>query len=246
VDGATTHELFLSPEPGRAPDPPAPGVPLLTIVIDDMGASLEAAQRLLHMGAPVTLSIWPHAAHAARVADMGWKAGQEILLHQPAEPLDFPAMQPGPGALFTRMSRAEIMAVFSDNLSRVPHVAGVNNHMGSRLTTDKSSVEALCAAAAEHGLFVLDSLTHPNSLLARQAVQQGLAAYRRTVFLDDPLNRDAIRKALREAEQFARKHGQAIAIGHPHAETLDMLQEWLRARDASIRLVPLRVQSPLF
>jgi polysaccharide deacetylase 2 family uncharacterized protein YibQ len=118
--------------------------------------------------------------------------------------------------------------------------------MGSRFTTDKASVEAFCAVAAEQGLFVLDSLTHPRSLLARQAVQQGLAAYRRAVFLDDPLSRDAIKNALREAEQLARKHGQAIAIGHPQPETLEVLREWLRTRDTDIRLVPLRAQHPLF
>lgn len=246
VDKTVTHELFLSPQPGGTMASPAPDAPLLTIVIDDMGANLEAAQRLLHLGMPVTLSIWPRATHAARVADMAWNAGREILIHQPAEPLDFPAAQPGPGALFARMSHAEIAALFRDNISRVPHAVGVNNHMGSRFTTDKPSVAALCAVAAEHGLFVLDSLTHPRSLLALQAAQQGLAAYRRAVFLDDPLSRDAIRNALREAEQSARKHGQAIAIGHPHPETLDMLQEWLHTRDTDIRLVPLRSQRPLF
>ena len=246
VDGMISHELFLSPKPGSITTSLPPDAPLLTIVIDDMGASLEAAQRLLDLSVPITLSIWPRAVYTSQIANMAWNAGQEILIHQPAEPLDFPAMQPGPGTLFTRMSRTEIATLFRDSVSRVPHAVGVNNHMGSRFTMDKASVEALCAAAAEQGLFVLDSLTHPRSLLAQQAVLQGIAAYRRAVFLDDPLSRDAIQNALGEAEQLAHRHGQAIAIGHPHKETLDMLQEWLRTRDTSIRLVPLHAQRPLF
>ena len=48
------------------------------------------------------------------------------------------------------------------------------------------------------------------------------------------------------AERLARKQGQAIVIGHPHPETIAGLAAWLRGRDTTIRLVPLRAQRPLF
>ncbi len=49
----------------------------------------------------------------------------------------------------------------------------------------------------------------------------------------------AIEARLAELERVARRNGSAIAIGHPHAATLDALKTWLRdARSKGLVLVP--------
>ena len=244
VDGTLTHEIFLSSLMQPLPPEPPEQAPRLTLVIDDMGASPEAARQLLALGLPLTFSVWPRSAYAAQVAETAWRAGQEVLIHQPCEPREYPAMQPGPGAVFVRMNPEEIEAVFRENVRRVPHAVGFNNHMGSRVTADKGVSRVLCRTAAEAGLFVLDSLTHPTSVLAGTATEMGITAYQRAVFLDDPLLPQAIRGALRLAERLAKAQGQVIAIGHPHPETIAALREWSVRRDTSIHLVPLRLQRP--
>ena len=244
VDAILTHEIFLSSLTQPLPPEPPEQAPRLTLVIDDMGASPEAARQLLALGLPLTFSVWPRSVYAAQVAEAAWRAGQEVLIHQPCEPREYPAMQPGPGAVFVRMNPEEIESVFRENVRRVPHAVGFNNHMGSRVTADKGISRILCKTAAEAGLFVLDSLTHPTSVLASTATEMGISAYQRAVFLDDPLSPQAIRGALHLAERLAKAHGQAIAIGHPHPETIAALREWSVRRDTSIHLVPLRLQRP--
>lgn len=49
----------------------------------------------------------------------------------------------------------------------------------------------------------------------------------RDVFLDHDLDKDMIRKQLDEVVKIARRNGSAIAIGHPFAETLSVLEQWL-------------------
>jgi polysaccharide deacetylase 2 family uncharacterized protein YibQ len=244
VDGIVTHELFLSPDSSPARPVPQPALPLLTIVIDDMGANREAARQLLQLRLPLTLSVWPHAAHAQAVAEMAWKAGNEVLIHQPAEPRS-PLMHPGPDPLLATMSANAIARVLSRNVQLVPRAVGLNNHMGSRFTADRTACVALSAAAAAHGLFVLDSLTHPSSVLAAESAGQGVTTYKRSLFLYDNQAVTAIRAALHEAERLALASGQAIAIGHPYPETISALQEWAKDRNTAVHLVPLRDQPPV-
>ena len=53
------------------------------------------------------------------------------------------------------------------------------------------------------------------------------------------LNRDAVRQSLADLEAQARKHGRAIAIGHPHDATLDALEAWLPTlEEKGLQLAP--------
>jgi polysaccharide deacetylase 2 family uncharacterized protein YibQ len=45
--------------------------------------------------------------------------------------------------------------------------------------------------------------------------------------LDDVAKLPAVMARLAETEAVARRHGTAIAIGHPHDATLEALQQWL-------------------
>jgi len=57
-------------------------------------------------------------------------------------------------------------------------------------------------------------------------------------FLDDVQDVGAIRKQLELALRGAKEKGAAIAIGHPHAETLQALREVLpRAEAEGVHLV---------
>src|SRR5262249_16776905 len=64
-------------------------------------------------------------------------------------------------------------------------------------------------------------------------------AFRNVPFLDDLQNQEAIKRQLQLAIQGARQKGEAVAIGHPHAETLAALREMVpRAKDQGALLVP--------
>lgn len=230
------------PADGLAVEPKGEGAPPLAraaILIDDLGQDLEAAQDLLSMDAALTFAVLPHLPHSRRIAEAVHRRGREVLLHLPMEPEDPVAHDPGPGALTSGMSREELRAALGRALDAVPHIVGVNNHMGSRLTEVDWVMEVVLRALKERGLFWVDSLTSPRSQGYRMAKRLGIGAARRQFFLDNEATEEAVRESLEQFAEFAARKGKAIAIGHPHPATRSALRAMLpklKARD--IRIVP--------
>lgn len=241
VAGMPTHEIFLQPAGTVFVPAPQHDDPRLTVVIDDVGENLDALAELLHLDIPITISVLPYTAHAEEAATAAAVAGQEVLLHQPMEPMQSPYVNPGQGALLMNMTPDAMRETMRRNIARVPQAVGVNNHMGSRATKDSAVARLVAEEAASAGLFVLDSLTAPDSVLYREARNAGVTAYKRHFFIDDGSpTRRGILNILREAEQTALRHGRAIVIGHPRPETIAALKEWVHERDSAVSVVPLR------
>ncbi len=253
VKGVPTHRISLRPG-GEVPVAPDSGrralgperlrgekeEPRLVIVIDDMGASMGAVRRLLALKYPVTFAFWPHAAHVREGAEAAHAAGREILVHMPMEPEGYPNVKPGPNVLLRGASTAQIRLLVNNALDRVPYAVGLNNHMGSRFTRDREGVRVVLEELRKRNLFMLDSLTHPRSVFYDEARNMSVPGHRRDVFLDHVISRRAILAALRRAEETALLTGRAVAIGHPHPETLEVLKEWERLRNPVVRIVRLR------
>jgi polysaccharide deacetylase 2 family uncharacterized protein YibQ len=120
----------------------------------------------------------------------------------------------------------------------VPHVLGVNNHEGSKATSDPALMDALMPALRDRGLFFIDSRTTASTVAADSAHQFGVRAASRKVFLDDQENTKAIDSQIDLAARDAEQNGDAIAIGHPHPETISALRETLpRLKKQGIQLV---------
>lgn len=237
-----THELLfqapsLHPEPRPTLQPPAPAARGLVIVMDDLGLERRFARELAALPEPVSFSVLPWLPHTEEVAAIAREHGKELLLHQPMEPLDS-TISPGAGALFAGAPQSRVRQLVRENLTRLPGAVGLNNHMGSRFTQDPAGVDAVLDVAAENGVFVLDSVTHPGSVLAKRALQRGVPVLRRDIFLDVVKDTGAILYQLRKAERIAGRRGQAVAIGHPYPETLEALRIWSREREARAERVP--------
>jgi len=139
--------------------------------------------------------------------------------------MDFPEKRPGPGALLAAMPSDEMREQLLANLDVVPGAVGVNNHMGSRLTTDGRAMKVLMGVLKERGLFFLDSKTSPRSLAFDTAYHFNIPAAKRDIFLDAYDDRDFIRGQIRKLVEAAGRRGTAIGIGHPYASTLEVLDE---------------------
>lgn len=243
VDGTPTHEIFLQPAGAVFAQAPQHGEPRMTIVIDDMGASMAALRTLLHLDIPITVSILPYTAHAAQTAAEAAAAGQEVLLHQPMEPMQAPYVKSGPDALMVSMTPEAQREILRRNIAKLPQAVGMNNHMGSRATKNRQLSRLAADEAAAAGMFVLDSITTPDSIFFEEAQNARVTAYKRNFFIDDgsPTKRGIV-DILHQAEQTALRTGHAIVIGHPRPETLAALQQWVSERDPVVTLVPLRYQ----
>ena len=121
----------------------------------------------------------------------------------------------------------------------MPLAAGVNNHMGSRATSDPASMLKVLQEARRRGLSFVDSRTSPLSVGDGLAEQLGMPA-RRARRVPGQRSRPcgAILRQLAEAEQLARRRGHALAIGHPYPATLAVLEAWMPAAEArGLRIV---------
>lgn len=199
--------------------------PRLAIIIDDIGYNIPLGQRAVAINAPLTLAVLPHTPGAKRLAKTGFLSGKQIMLHAPMSNVGDKAL--GPGALTSNMTKQDFIRTLRGNIAAIPHISGVNNHMGSQLTTQTQPMQWLMQELQAQELFFVDSLTHNRSVALKLAYQQGLATAKRDVFLDNVQNEKAIEKALLQAIALAKKQGYAIAIGHPYAETLSVLEKIL-------------------
>ena len=198
----------------------------LAIIIDDLGNSYPPAQAVLQLPTAVTVSILPRLAWSRLIADDAWRQGRESMLHQPMDSLAHRAL--GPGGLSLDHTRVDLEAVLKANLASVPHVSGVNNHMGSLLTREGKNMRWFMHGLQQHGgLYFVDSRTNAASRAYRTAVDFGVPAASRDVFLDNERDPDIIRRQLYRAVRLARLKGAAIAIGHPYPETVQVLAKEL-------------------
>jgi uncharacterized protein len=218
------------------PPTPVRGV-RVALVIDDLGRSVGDLDRLEELDVPVTYAVLPFEEATPEVVAELRRRGEEMLLHLPMEPQN--GEDPGPGALRRGMSEEELLEKIQAALQAVPGAVGVNNHMGSGLSTEEGPMSTLMGLLAGRGLFFLDSRTSAESVAYKTAVRLGLPAAERQVFLDGDPSPEAIRAQFLRLLNLARDRGAAIAIGHPYPETLDTLAEEVpKARALGYEFVP--------
>lgn len=198
-------------------------MPTVSIIIDDLGYSLHEGMQAIALPGPLAYSVLPHTPNARALARAAVAHGKEILLHQPMQAEDA-AERLGPGALTEAMSETRFNAVFRSNLASLPMAIGVNNHMGSLLTSDPGRMQWLMEDLKRHGgLFFIDSRTTAQTVAAKVASAVGIPHLSRDVFLDNVETASAIRTQFRRLVEKAKRNGAALAIAHPHPETLRVL-----------------------
>ena len=214
--------------------------PAISIIIDDLGYHRLEGLRAIGLPGPVAYAILPHTPYASRLAGIAFQLDKEVLLHVPMESELDTAL--GPGALTTGMARADVKAVLDAGLAAVPHVSGMNNHMGSALTQEGRAMGWLMEWMSRNGdLYFVDSLTSSRSVALHSAREAGLRAIGRDVFLDANPDPEMIRKQFQRLIELARARGTGLAIGHPYPQTLGLLRSVLiKPSHYGVELVPVR------
>ena len=209
----------------------------VAVVIDDLGHDIAELRPLEALGVPVTYSVLPYEEQTPEVVAELRRRHAEMLLHLPMEPKN--GQNPGPGALLQGMGDDELRQKTEEALKAVPGVVGVNNHMGSLLSAEEGPMNAVLGVLAARGLFFLDSRTSAESVGYKVALGLGIPAAERQVFLDGEATPEAIHAQFERLLALARTRGSAIAIGHPHPETLAALaREIPRAKAEGVEFVP--------
>lgn len=212
--------------------------PRIAIIIDDLGYKKHAGERAINLPGPIAFAILPGTPRATYLAETAHSGGKEVLLHLP---LQAAQDQDGeePGSLTLDMSKETFGKAFIDDFDSIPHAIGVNSHRGSLLTRHPGHMAWLMEEINQRGnLFFVDSYTTANSVALSVAIENGVPAVKRDVFLDPDNSPGTVEREFARLKKLARRHGYAVGIGHPHETTLEYLEKALpNLRDDGYELI---------
>lgn len=219
-----------------------PALPVISIIIDDIGYRHIDDRDAMALPGPIAYAIMPHSPHAVEMSGLATRSGKDIILHLPMEAIEENNNRfLGPGALRHDMDETQFITMLVYDLRSVPNIIGVNNHMGSLLSADSEKMGWLMAYLDVRKIFYIDSVTTGHSVAALAARSRNVPYLRRDVFLDNSTRSEDIEAQFNELVRIARHKGSAIAIGHPHPETIKVLAAELNRLDEyGVRLISVK------
>ncbi|QBQ64719.1 divergent polysaccharide deacetylase family protein [Actinobacillus indolicus] len=209
----------------------------LAIVIDDIGYRAKEDSAIYALPKEVSVAIIPVAPYATARANKAFEQQRDVLIHLPMEPQTRQSIEAG--ALLVGMNETQIATLIKNAQMQVPNAIGLNNHMGSKATTDKQTMQYLMKSLSQQNLAFLDSKTAGNSVAYKTAKEYGIKALERHIFLDDSDEFNDVQRQFSNAIHYARKHGVAVMIGHPRKNSVEVLENGIANLPADIQLVSL-------
>ncbi len=217
--------------------------PTLSLVIDDLGYSFEQAKKVLSLPGEHTFAIIPETTYSKKIAEFAYQNGHEVMLHMPMQASTDLIIESS--ALNEQMSERQIADSVVSMIKDIPHIKGINNHMGSRLTEIGYIMRPVMETIKQQNqsLYFLDSRTSALSTAYQQALVAGVPTLKRDVFLDaDRNNLDSIRHQFDRWLALARENGHAVAIAHPYQNTIDILLEKMEEMGDEFEFITLSQQ----
>lgn len=197
------------------------GKPKLAIIIDDVSFEKEVKEiKQLHL--TLTMSFLPPSSIHPDSAALAAKESL-YMVHLPLEAVNFTATEPM--TLKVDDSQQVITKRVEDIVKLFPRVHYLNNHTGSKFTSDKQAMERLIQALKKYNIHFVDSRTIADTQVPEVMKENSERYVGRDVFLDHTMDVASVKKQIVEAVKVAKTRGYAIAIGHPHEHTLQALRE---------------------
>jgi len=188
--------------------------PVVAFVIDDVAYDINAMDHFVALGVPLTFAILPRDKHSKELAEKASGLHYSVILHLPMQPIDLAHNDPGGAGLYLKMTPEQLHSQFEKDVVSVPHIVGINNHMGSAFTEDESKMELVLRWVKERHLFFLDSHTSIHSIVPRAAKRVGVPCLVNDTFLDNSDETVYIEHQLDQVLKLAIKNKHTIAIGH--------------------------------
>jgi polysaccharide deacetylase 2 family uncharacterized protein YibQ len=228
------------PKVKKEPDPvylpPLGERPILAILIDDGGYSMETAKSLASLGMPMTWAIIPYTPHAKETAQYAASKNIPYIVHMPMQAVS--DKSGGEYIIGKGMASDAVKKKTEEAIASLPGAVGMNNHRGSLATSDKGAMAPLMEVLKAHNMIFVDSRTHAKSVAYDVAVQNGVKALKNNCFIDGTADVSAMQKRFDEAARTAEKRGSAVAICHFRPATLKFLTGLAKKKDSlSVRLV---------
>ncbi len=207
--------------------------PRLAIVIDDFGySSGKTARELINLDVKITISIIPGHQYTQWAIDEGLKHNKEIIVHMPMEPEKENLIKGEEEFILTTNStNNENRLKLLKAIESIPQAVGLNNHMGSKATTDKELMTIVAQVIKDKNLYFLDSITSAKSVAFDICNTHGIPSLKRSVFIDHEKNDIYIENQLNKAINIAKEKMTAIALGHVNNHTIKVIKKMLENGD---------------
>ncbi len=210
--------------------------PKVTIIIDDIGNSFEEAKKIWSINKNITLSILPFLKYSKKISIYAQKNNLPVMLHFPMEPYNYNG-KPENYFLLTNMSDEEINITTKKVLNSIPYYQGINNHMGSKFTSNKKCMDKFFDIIKKKNIFFIDSKTSSNSIAGKISIEKGILTGIRDIFIDNILDEKYILSQLEKVYELAIKNKYVIAIGHPHSESISALKIFLDSHNNDLEII---------
>lgn len=212
----------------------------VAIIIDDCGYDMAAVRSLLNIGLPFNYAILPDKAYSSDILEMVKTKGRVPMLHLPMEPIDKSAMSEGGNTILTSLSSKQKQELTHKLVDTLPGIVGVNNHQGSKATSDRETMKVVLQELKKQKLFFVDSRTSSTSVARDMAREMGLPTAKNDIFLDNSTNVETIRQQIYKAFALAEKNGSVVAICHARPNTVKCWEKYAAEfKQAGVTFVPI-------
>lgn len=229
----------------QATDKPTP---MMSIVIDDFGSYDQSGfDTLMKANVPLTCAVIPMVDNTQSNIETLTSKGHEIILHMPMEShVHLPESWYGPVFIRNYDTPETATKKIEECLKSFPNVKGLNIHIGSGVSRNKTLMTAIYEYTKSKGLYMLDSRTIETHSVVDACNDTHSIYLGRDVFLEADKNRSyaGVKYRMMEGANIALEKGYSIVIGHVGAEggentakaILDTLPE---IEKMGVKIVPL-------
>ncbi len=195
--------------------------PKIAILVDDVTTQAQK-DKILSMGYKINMAFLPPTNAHPNSA----KIAQSLSFHMIHFPMQASSAFKGEevNTLRTTDSYETIEKRVKQLREWYPNAVYTNNHTGSVFTENDEAVDKLFRALKKYNFIFVDSRTSAKSVVKKYAKKYDMPYIVRNTFLDNEQSYSYVQKQLKEAIEIAKKQGYAIAIGHPHEVTLQVLR----------------------
>ena len=198
---------------------------VIVLVIDDFGYRNDnISDGFLNLSIPITCAIIPGHTASKKFAEKAVSYGKEVIIHMPMESENY---SPGEDEykLLTSMTSELLENKLIQAFESLPEAIGMNNHQGSKATSDSKTMTVLASVLKDRGKYFIDSRTSSLTIGEKTMVSFGVPTARRNIFLDNNNNLDKIEEQMNKLANSAKKNGVAVGLGHARKNTLSVIEK---------------------
>ena len=198
---------------------------VIVLVIDDFGYRNDnISDGFLNLSIPITCAIIPGHTASKKFAEKAVSYGKEVIIHMPMESENY---SPGEDEykLLTSMTSELLENKLIQAFESLPEAIGMNNHQGSKATSDSKTMTVLASVLKDRGKYFIDSRTSSLTIGEKTMISFGVPTARRNIFLDNNNDLGRIEEQMNKLANSAKKNGVAVGLGHARKNTLSVIEK---------------------